>query len=290
MMAISSAAAAATIAALSVAATASTAADKRVFLYWANAGGITIGRSNLDGTGLDERFVADAGAAPCGVAVDAHHVYWAEQEAAAIGRANLDGKDVNREFITLPPRDSPCGVAVSGGHLYWATGYTGRYIGRANINGTHVEDHFIAAAHPCGVIVHGAYVYWGSYNYVPFSKGVSKFRARTVGRAKLDGTHVARAFIRGANNPCGVAVDKAHLYWANFNGFTIGRADLNGDSTNQRLITSTGPDPCGVAVYNGFIYWADSGDTTIRRSSLSGRAHTRIVTPQAFGACGVAVG
>jgi hypothetical protein len=39
-------------------------------LYWANAGDGTIGRANLDGTGVNQSFIGGA-TGPCGVAVDA---------------------------------------------------------------------------------------------------------------------------------------------------------------------------------------------------------------------------
>ena len=48
-----------------------------------------------------------------------------------------------------------------------------------------------------------------------------------IGRANLDGTGVNNAFITGATNPDGLAVDGTYIYWANSsNG--IGRANLVG--------------------------------------------------------------
>jgi hypothetical protein len=76
------------------------------FVYWANESR-TIGRANLDGTGVDRSFIP-AGGFP-GVAVDAAHVYWTN-EFGTIGRANLDGTGVDHSFITGAGR--PWGVAV----------------------------------------------------------------------------------------------------------------------------------------------------------------------------------
>ena len=59
----------------------------------------TIGRANLDGTGVNQNFITGA-SDPNGVAVDANHVYWANYVTNAIGRANLDGTGVNQSFIT----------------------------------------------------------------------------------------------------------------------------------------------------------------------------------------------
>ena len=59
----------------------------------------TIGRANLDGTGVDQSFISGAGAAR-DVAVDAGHVYWTDFDAQTIGRANLDGSGIDRSFIS----------------------------------------------------------------------------------------------------------------------------------------------------------------------------------------------
>ena len=40
----------------------------------------------------------------------------------------------------------------------------------------------------------------------------------TIGRANLDGSGIDQAFISGADEPVGLAVDDAHVYWANFGG------------------------------------------------------------------------
>jgi hypothetical protein len=100
------------------------ASRAEAFVYWAD-GTSTIGRANLDGTGADINFIADAGEAPVGVAVDAAHVYWANQgmlldsvTTGTIGRANLDGTGADNRFITGADDStrsrsaSPSGVAV----------------------------------------------------------------------------------------------------------------------------------------------------------------------------------
>src|SRR5918911_864249 len=78
-----------------------------------------------------------------------------------------------------------------------------------------------------------AFVYWAN-------------RA-TIGRANLDGTGASQNFIPGALNPSGVAVDGAHVYWANVNTGTIGRANLDGTGVDQSFITGASR-PGGVAV------------------------------------------
>ena len=67
----------------------------------------TIGRANLDGSGVDQSFITGA---QVGVAVDSQHVYWTNSSSDAIGRANLDGSGVDQSFIT----GAQVGVAVDG--------------------------------------------------------------------------------------------------------------------------------------------------------------------------------
>ena len=98
--------------------------------------------------------------------VDGQHIYWSNG-CCAIGRANLDGSGATLSFIagTTSPVTSKLGVAVDGGHLYWANitleaGKTGTTIGRANIDGSGVDQSFIGgASEPYGVAVDGQHVF-----------------------------------------------------------------------------------------------------------------------------------
>ena len=67
----------------------------------------------------------------------------------------------------------------------------------------------------------------------------------------------------------GVAVAVRHIYWANLNTNTIGRADLDGSNPNQSFITGAST-PRGVAVDAEHIYWANSFTDTIGRADLDG--------------------
>jgi hypothetical protein len=78
-------------------------------IYWTNTGPTgpewTIGRANLDGTRVNQRFIRTANR-PCGIAVDQGHIYWAQttgrfaHPSTTIGRASLNGSAVNNQFIT----------------------------------------------------------------------------------------------------------------------------------------------------------------------------------------------
>ena len=242
-------------------------------VYWTNNADATVGRANLDGTGVNQSIIS-GGFNPCGVAVDGAHVYWGNIGSGAIGRANLDGRGVNQSFIG--DQIGPCGVAVDGAHVYWAD-TNGAAIGRANLDGSGATGDFIANIDPpCGVAVDGAHVYWGDVS------------AGTIGRANLDGSGANPGFIGGATGPCGVAVDGAHVYWSNGLAGTIGRANLDGTGVNQSLI-SGGFNACGVALDGAHVYWTNAGNGTIGRANLDGTGVNQSLIGGATMPCGVAV-
>jgi hypothetical protein len=255
------------------------------FVYWANDpndNGTTIGRANLDGSGVNASFITGTSGAH-NLAVDGAHIYWANCggsgcAGATIGRANLDGTGVNETFITGASGAS--GVAVDGGHIYWANLSSGT-IGRANLDGTGVDQSFITgASNPHSIAVDGAHIYW------------SNFGGTTIGRANLNGTAVDQSFITGASAPTGVAVDAAHVYWSNFTGNTIGRADLAGTGVDQSFLTASAPN--GLAVDGAHIYWGNCGDstctgTTIGRANLDGSGVNQSFISGVSGPSGIAV-
>jgi hypothetical protein len=131
------------------------------YVYWVNsaesAKPVTIGRANLDGTGVNKRFITGA-TNGCGIAVVGGHIYWTNAGFAdsrhvrsAIGRANLDGTGVNQHFIRTG--GGPCGVAVYHGHIYWGQSKGGlahpntTTIGRANLDGSAVNNQFVTGIH-----------------------------------------------------------------------------------------------------------------------------------------------
>jgi hypothetical protein len=174
------------------------------------AGTSSIGRANLDGTGVDPNFIDATG--NCGMALDGAHVYWSNTLGVnagghgSIGRANLDGAGVDQGFIPVGVNthfDGPCGVAVYKANVYWAWGNNVLEgvggIGRSNLGGGEVDQHLIPLGdlHPCGMALDGAHLYWADRGY-PMS---------SIGRANLDGTGVDRNVIPAQGGVCGVAVD-----------------------------------------------------------------------------------
>ena len=129
---------------------------------------------------------------------------------------------------------------------------------------------------PEGVAVDGEHIYWtNTPSALPCTSSGNVWCASTIGRANLDGSEVNAAFIAGANNPWGVAVDDTHVYWTNVGTGTagvgtIGRADLDGSNVDQSFITGASY-PAGLAVDANHIYWANAGaGGVIGRANLDG--------------------
>ena len=230
----------------------------------------TIGRANLDGSNVTPHFiVTDFEIGPYGLAVAGAHIYWLNGHS--IGRANINGTRINQNFITVAPRVSfiqTFGLAVDTTHIYWTnyfespgTAPARGAIGRANLDGSGVNRHFITGltishvkygrvfkSFPAGLAVDRAHIYWTNadhaYGYAP--------HGGTIGRANLDGTGANRQFITGTGlTNGGMAVDATHIYWpnrgSNFGGGSVGRANLNGTGVDQGFITAVS-DPGTIAV------------------------------------------
>ncbi|HET6870780.1 MAG TPA: PKD domain-containing protein, partial [Solirubrobacteraceae bacterium] len=107
-----------------------------------------------------------------------------------------------------------------------------------------------------------AFVYWTN------SGGGS---GTTIGRANADGTGVDQAFVGGASGLEDVAVDAAHIYWANGGTHSIGRSNLDASSPDPTFISGAS-DPFGVAVDGAHVYWTNEATGTIGRANLDGSA------------------
>ena len=283
------------LAALAVA-TLALAARADAYVYWTNYDPGTIGRANLDGTGVDQSFITGLGTSPLGVAVDDAHAYWTYWDTDTIGRANLDGTGVDPSFIAAPTsRGSQ--VAVDGAHVYWVSRYSDTApgppdlaspgsgaIGRANLDGTGADPNFISGISlPAGgLAVDGSHLYWTSYaqSFLVLYHGPIP---GTIGRANLNGTGVQENFIATSPTDYGVAVDEAHVWWAysapRGTGPTptaastlvdgIGRANLDGTGA-ELVIEPGGVFARAIAVNDTHVYW--TGGRSIGRSNLDGSA------------------
>lgn len=151
----------------------------------------------------------------------------------------------------------PVDTAAATPHLYW-TNYGDGSIGRADLDGTNVDQGFITgASDPIGIDAGGSHLYWTNEG------------SDSVGRADLDGTDVDQGLIGGADAPSGVAVGAGHIYWVNNGTGSIGRADLDGTNVDQAFITG-GTAMTGVAVDAHHVYWVNQSPGSIGRADLDG--------------------
>src|SRR3954470_8177420 len=115
------------------------------FVYWASGGQTTIGRAKLNGTAVNNAFIAGLSNVG-GVAVDSKFIYWTQGQGATstIGRANLDGSGVNPNFIPhasgvqdFDPlvTGSGAGIAVNSTAIFWQNSGSGT-VGKANLDGS----------------------------------------------------------------------------------------------------------------------------------------------------------
>jgi hypothetical protein len=162
-------------------------------VYWGSYNLGYLGRSNLDGTNPNSSFISSSAGIE-GVAVDSGHIYWTNYSIPSIFRSNLDGTNVNSSFISGVANLR--GLAVDSHHIYWAN--VGGSIGRANIDGSEVDENFIPLSVNSGVMgvsVDSKYIYW------------TNLTTGQIGRAKLDGTAVNEDFITTAVSQWGITVN-----------------------------------------------------------------------------------
>jgi hypothetical protein len=262
------------------------AAAKEPHIYWANASGDTIGSANLEGSAVNQSFIAGAHS-PEDVLVHGNHIYWTNVFGCprtgacegTIGVATLKGTHVSESLIHA---FQPEGLAIAGKYIYWSN-QGSNTIGRAKLNGTSVNDDFIAGASgPDGVVINQQSIYWAN----AFSN--------TIGRANLEGTSVNQSFITGASMPEGMATEGQYLYWANHNGRSIGRATVEGAAVNESFIANAGALPNRVAVAGEYIYWTSYLEPypsagTIGRAKLDGSNVTDDFIESLDSPCGVAI-
>ncbi len=235
------------------------------YLYWADPGNGSIGRSKLDGSEPDDSFIVPGSAQiPQYVAVAEGHLYW-----TAIAPGELPQQD-------LKP-DHGDGT-----------------IGKAKLNGagpaSEVDPTFVTdAAAPQGIAVHGEYVYWANRNEIVQEEGVGFVRSgATIGRAKLTGEDADEKFIRidQTKHPIGIAVDDSRIYWSFDWGGTgsihdslvesasLDGTELNGGKARGLFIggiqseENNRTEVRGIALDGTYLYWAAEGTDKIGRIPL----------------------
>jgi hypothetical protein len=256
------------------------------YVYWTDSGpglsgvGTTLGRANVDGNGVEATFVTGA-SGPGGVVSVGPYVYWGNSgSGASIARANTDGSGVNETFI---PGVNAHGLATDGTYLYWTDG--NEYVGRARLDGTAADAHFIdlgVLAGPFGIAVSGGKLYVGEPSQIvevpatggtasPFVSPLSGApvgvlgivaangylffselspKGGSIGRVDLSGAGLDESVIPSLVFPTSVASDGTHLFWVDHVAGVIGRADLtsSGAANIQPSFITDAGGPAGVAV------------------------------------------
>jgi hypothetical protein len=131
------------------------------WLYWADQN--AIGRVRPNGKQLSRQFIKlpqeTGGGVANGLATDGHHLFFSRCQDSEIGRVNFGGGGV--AFIKLAKSACPQGLAVGGGELYWAE--IGGYVGRATLQGTHINSKWLnihTMDGPFNLAADDAEIYW----------------------------------------------------------------------------------------------------------------------------------
>ena len=122
-------------------------------IYWigsSTSGLATIGRANLDGSGVDSDFIA-ADANITGLAIDSDHLYWSrtDSKTTTIVRSDLAGGNIT-DLVTGLPKHLYMGIGVNSKYIYWtAPGlWSGlkSVMGRANLDGSSPVQQFLSGS------------------------------------------------------------------------------------------------------------------------------------------------
>jgi virginiamycin B lyase len=172
--------------------------------------------------------------------------------------------------------------------VYWGDNYQ-HAIGRANLDGTQVDEFFISGINdPTSIDIDARHIYWGT------SSGLGPgevFEPPAIARADLDGAQVNETFIAGVS-PGDIAVGDDHIYWTDYSEPAIGRANLDG-TVVERGFVDPGAEVSGIAVDANHIYWGQLGSQTqtasIGRANLDGTGVERGFVDPGAEVSGIAV-
>jgi hypothetical protein len=252
------------------------AARADAFIYWADAGTHSIARASLDGTGVQQSFIAGVDR-PTAVAVDRHYIYWADQTTESIGRANLDGTGVDRDFIqgtsvypSAPYGNWPVTGLAVGEHLFWSVDGPSpdvgdpAYVGRADLDGGDVD------------------LLWGQVGWSGHIHGVSVFNGRvfiTTGTTGWElGYFTAFDTIKNLTGAVyrwtgGVTHGDSYVFWLCDEG--LWRVYPLGFTPGQVATPAQVPGGDGaLAEQDAYVYWADDTGSRIGRVKKDGSEST----------------
>ena len=207
------------------------------FVVWSNPASNTIGRANLDGTGVNNSFITGLNNPYGSPILAGGYIYWLNRGTNSIGRALWNGTGVNTTFITGCSTPENIVVDITNNYIFW-TNYGSNTIGRANLDGTGVNQSLATTlAGPTALDVDPVNnkIYWGHWT-----------AGGTIQWANTDGTGVG-TWYTVPSSVLGLAVDQPNgkVYWHEYSAGRIGVANLNGSAPNNSLITGL-PNAVGM--------------------------------------------
>ena len=139
-------------------------------------------------------------------------------------------------------------------------------IGRANLDGSDVEQSFVRTQRSSTSVAVGAdQIYWG------WLGSPAEHLSPSIGRATLDGSSVQPTFLTVPAGVYGVAVDGRHIFWRGGAAGWIGRADLDGTNLDADFIANAAGS-AALEIDAGHIYWGSQTNNVfaIGRANLDG--------------------
>jgi hypothetical protein len=169
--------------------------------------------------------------------------------------------------------------SVAGAFVYWQ-GSDG--VEAANLDGSNAQPLSGTITGSDAAASDGSHLYFGGR---PDSSGTTR-----IVRVGVDGSGLNTSFVTMPNATCtalhlspssdALALDGAHIYWADSILGTVGRANLaDGSSPDPEFIDAAGgacgaatstSGPDGVAVDSSHVYWTNPDQNTIGRANLDG--------------------
>lgn len=273
-------------------------------IYWLNKLGLSIYRSNLNGSNIEAIITTGFSSTPEDLEIHAGKLYWTDSDA--IKRADLDGSNVE---TIISGKSSLKGLTIDSANSYiYYVNLGGGSIYRADLDGgndtliTTLID-FDQWATDIAVDSGGGMLYWT----VNFDGKIIRSTVLGAGITEI---------ITDADEPVGIEVDTvtSKIYWSGYQG--LFRADLDGSNDNKvayspagffdldvagnkvygheeaklvsvdlwvgtttDILGSPAGNPRGIAVdvVGGKVYWADGLRDRIVRSNFDGTGEEVIV-------------
>lgn len=216
-------------------------------------------------------------------------VFWTTTGAGLSDGAILAAVPGVTDPITLiSGRGQPEGLAVRGNTLYW-TELFGDGVFKAGLTGTGPSIALSGSAETLSINASGlsspyriaaandvvCWIYQGQLMTVPGAVACQR------------GTEPAAVLATDQATPRALALDidadgnARAVYWANFEGGNLLRADLSGGSFGSPEEIQSGlSQPSGVAVDEAIVYWTNRGDGTVMKMRKAGGAPVQLAKGQ----------